>query len=523
MADSSQKNVRLLTAIIVVRNAAEGLEETLRSVQGVADEILVLDTGSRDATPEVARRYGVDLLERPWDDDFSAARNFAWRSATSKWVLWIDAGERLAPSSMSSLRNWLLGRAEQIQVAWLMNIRLPCAQGQVGAEQAARIRLVPNRSGLRFEGRVRESLLPSLAALEMKAEVSPFIIERGTREHDPQVKLRKARRDLDLTERAIAEHGPQARWLNCQGEAWHALGDGARAAECFRRAVQLAPRGSTEMLEAYYGILAALDTQPNSLSSQLAVCLQALEILPLDVQLLSALGGYLQAQGRLDLSSRAYETAHRFGQLNPETWHLVDLAEIAINCHALTLLLQERYPQACEVLEMGLAEHPESARLRRQLMEVHLKLGRRDEALAQIDHLPAAFAPSREALRSVVRGAALVSEGNAEAGLSHLRIGYKSGCRDPICYRWYTLALLATNQRQEALPLLMEWQAIDLVNGEAHRILASLQTEPLDSTSDAPSMAQKSVRVDSRPASMERPLFGAPSHAQQPSVSIWKE
>src|SRR5436190_13853522 len=89
------RNKRRLSIAIIARNAAEGLAETLVSVRNLADEIVVLDTGSSDETPMIAERLGAKLHRRPWEESFAAARNTCLTLVSGDWVLWLDAGERL--------------------------------------------------------------------------------------------------------------------------------------------------------------------------------------------------------------------------------------------------------------------------------------------------------------------------------------------------------------------------------------------------------------------------------------------
>ncbi len=76
----------------------------LDSVAGAVDEIIIVDTGSRDKTIEMALAAGAKVLEQAWDDDFSAPRNRSIQEATGDWVLVLDADERLAPGAAQRLR-----------------------------------------------------------------------------------------------------------------------------------------------------------------------------------------------------------------------------------------------------------------------------------------------------------------------------------------------------------------------------------------------------------------------------------
>lgn len=84
-----------LSAAMIVRDEAEFIGDCLENLSEFCDEIIVVDTGSKDATPAIAERYGAKLHYFDWCDDFAAARNESLRYVTGDWVLWIDADERI--------------------------------------------------------------------------------------------------------------------------------------------------------------------------------------------------------------------------------------------------------------------------------------------------------------------------------------------------------------------------------------------------------------------------------------------
>jgi tetratricopeptide (TPR) repeat protein len=100
-----------LSLCLIARNEEQMLPGCLSSVEGTVDEIVLVDTGSSDATPEIARRAGAIVLQAPWQDDFSAPRNLAARRSTGDFILQLDADERLAPGAGAALRR-ALERAE---------------------------------------------------------------------------------------------------------------------------------------------------------------------------------------------------------------------------------------------------------------------------------------------------------------------------------------------------------------------------------------------------------------------------
>ncbi len=93
-----------LTLCMIVRDEADLLPGCLASVRGVVDAVVIVDTGSSDATALIAERAGARVIHRPWDDDFAAARNASIAPVQEGWVLVLDADERLAPGAGDVLR-----------------------------------------------------------------------------------------------------------------------------------------------------------------------------------------------------------------------------------------------------------------------------------------------------------------------------------------------------------------------------------------------------------------------------------
>ena len=98
-----------LSLCMIVKNEAIALPKCLKSTKKLVDEIVILDTGSTDKTPQIAREYGAKVYDFQWCNDFSAARNEALKYVTGDWVLVLDADETLAPSIMPQLKEAIQG------------------------------------------------------------------------------------------------------------------------------------------------------------------------------------------------------------------------------------------------------------------------------------------------------------------------------------------------------------------------------------------------------------------------------
>ena len=85
-----------ISLCMIVKDEQAVLGRCLDSVQGIVDEIIVVDTGSSDCTKEIAAAYGK-VQDFEWCDDFSAARNFSFAQATLDYILWLDADDVIEP------------------------------------------------------------------------------------------------------------------------------------------------------------------------------------------------------------------------------------------------------------------------------------------------------------------------------------------------------------------------------------------------------------------------------------------
>ena len=377
-----------LSVAMIVRDEQDVLAESIESVHKIADEIVVLDTGSTDRTPELAAQLGATVQRTPWENDFSAARNHCLRFVHGNWVLWLDAGERIPTQHVAELRRFLNEQANS-SLAYSVWVEVPPREEAASAEQCARIRLFPTHADLRFSGRVRETPSASLKAAGIQTAEAPCRIVRHPRQHDLQRLMAKARRDLALASgEADANGNWSPRLLLAAGQAHCVLGDQDQAREMLRQAVESSPPTSAQRLEAYYGLLTTFDEDPELHASQLTACLDSLEDFPFDLQLLLALGNYMLVRERLDLAIRAFEAAVRVGRITPTVWHLCEVREIAAVCLALALQARQRDDEACNVLRLALEARPDSLRLLHQLYNLYRKQGKSAEALSLAKRLP---------------------------------------------------------------------------------------------------------------------------------------
>jgi glycosyltransferase involved in cell wall biosynthesis len=154
------KSMILLSACLIVKNEEQRLPQCLESLRSLADEIIVVDTGSIDRTLAIAEEYQARIFHFDWCDDFSQARNYAIAQAKGKWILVIDADEVVEQKAISTLKA-VMQRDHCLAVNIL--------RSEIGAAQAPYslvLRLFRNHPAIAFTGFYHESIDQSVIALQ---------------------------------------------------------------------------------------------------------------------------------------------------------------------------------------------------------------------------------------------------------------------------------------------------------------------------------------------------------------------
>jgi tetratricopeptide (TPR) repeat protein len=146
-----------VSATLIVRDEAAVLGDCLRSLRDIVDEVVVVDTGSRDASRQIALEYGARIFDFPWRDDFSAARNHALDRATGDWALYIDADERVRGVDGPALHAQL---DDPGLVACTVRFH-----PRTGFTAYPEHRLFRRDDRVRFAGAIHETMLPAIRAL----------------------------------------------------------------------------------------------------------------------------------------------------------------------------------------------------------------------------------------------------------------------------------------------------------------------------------------------------------------------
>lgn len=233
---------------MIVRDEASNLADCLRSCAGLFAELVIVDTGSRDGTREIARSFGARVVDFEWCDDFSAARNESLRHVSGEWTFWLDADDRIDAANQSRLAALFEG----LEPAMGYTMRVASREAHGWLPQFDQLRLF-SRGSASWRGRVHEEMLLDESVGIRRS--SAVIHHLGYMDQD--VLRRKTERNLRLLRLKLADSPGDARtMMHLAGELLN-TGLAQEAYPFFCRASQLAASGVSWRLTAIYGRAAA--------------------------------------------------------------------------------------------------------------------------------------------------------------------------------------------------------------------------------------------------------------------------
>ncbi len=318
-------NENLLSVCIIARNEEKMLPECLESIASIANEIILVDTGSTDATVKIAENYGCRVLHHKWNNNFSEARNIALGAAVCQWILSIDCDERLLnPKDVI----WTLAAGKSTTGGYLVDVRSDAARddGAIDSYSSKLLRLFRNSPNIRFEGIIHEQVLEPILRLGLEVEHSPVKFYHEGYNLSQEAMLGKQQRNLALLDVAIQERPTHAYAYFNRAKTHLALANIGAAEKDIESALLYAGEHSIVRPQSlcYIAIIAC---QLGNYDRAITQAKQALEIIPHQVMAHFIVGEAYSALGRYAEAIESY-TAMAFAQQSAD-----GLAQIAGEYH----------------------------------------------------------------------------------------------------------------------------------------------------------------------------------------------
>ncbi|WP_017317126.1 glycosyltransferase [Mastigocladopsis repens] len=352
---------------MIVKNEEATLPKCLGSVKNVVDEMVVLDTGSTDSTPQIAQKFGAKVHYFEWCNDFSAARNEALKYVTGDWIIVLDADETLTQKIVPHLKQ-AIHREEYLLINLLRH--------EVGAEQSPYSlvsRLFRNLPEIRFSRPYHALVDDSVSAIlsqEPRWQVGYLdevaILHTGYQKSAiaQQDKLTKAQAAM---EEFLASHPNDPYACSKLGALYVETGKIVQGIKLLALGVAYCEKEYETLYELYYHLGIAysrLQNHKNAIAHyDAAIKLPIYPILKLGAY--NNLGNLLKASGDLNGAKTAYEITIK---IDPS---------FAIGYYNLGMTLKELglFKDAIIAYRKAIELNPKSAEANQNLGVLLLKLG----------------------------------------------------------------------------------------------------------------------------------------------------
>lgn len=225
-----------LSVCFIVKNEKKNLPRALASVKGVADEIIVVDTGSTDATIDIAKEAGAKVFEHEWSDDFSEARNFALDQATGDWVLQLDADEELETPNADHVRGLLSSNEFDAYDCQIVNMG---NEENLGGAISHRYPRLFRRRAYRYKGAIHETPQRIGRGSGPRPWAELHILHWGYM--DGEARPERVRRNGRLLKNAIKKNPDDFLLYWYLGEHYTSLSRLKEALKCYLKAESLRP------------------------------------------------------------------------------------------------------------------------------------------------------------------------------------------------------------------------------------------------------------------------------------------
>lgn len=225
----------MLSLCMIVKNEAANLGGCLAKAAGLADEIVIVDTGSTDHTKQIAANFTDKIYDFAWCGDFAAARKFSLAKAQNDWVMVLDADEYVTQFSRHDVLQFVNRKSKLHTVGRIQRVNvLDDVAG--GRRIFERINRLFNRNYFTYEGIIHEQVTAKDGSM-YTTEFVNIVVEHMGYTQEALVRNGKLDRNIGLLKQALAD-SPKDPYLYYQiGKSYYLLKDYELAQSAFAKAL----------------------------------------------------------------------------------------------------------------------------------------------------------------------------------------------------------------------------------------------------------------------------------------------
>lgn len=191
-----------ISVCMIVKNEERVLERALKSVKDIADEIIIVDTGSTDRTKEIAQKYTDRVYDFIWCDDFAKARNYSFSKATKDYCMWLDADDIILDEDKSKLIKLKENLSDNTSVV-MMKYNAKSDQNNKPTFTYYRERLLRRKDNFKWEGFVHEVVAPRGKICYSDIAITHYKLGEGDPQRNLNIFRKKLKEGVVFTPREI--------------------------------------------------------------------------------------------------------------------------------------------------------------------------------------------------------------------------------------------------------------------------------------------------------------------------------
>lgn len=274
-----------LSLCMIVRDNEDTIGACLESIHPWVDEMIIVDTGSKDRTPEICREYGARMFEFPWCDDFSAARNESIKHAHGKWIFWMDSDDTITAECGRKLKELAAQDHPDHLLGYIMQVHCPGPKGDVSMTAVDHVKLFRNLPELQFEHRIHEQIIPAIRRRGGDVTWTDLYVVHSGSDHSREGRKRKLERDYRLLQLDNEERPNHPFILFNLGMTYADDEKYEEAIKYLQQCLKVSHPEESQVRKAYALLINAL-SQNNQYQDAWDCCCQGLTHFPSDKELL---------------------------------------------------------------------------------------------------------------------------------------------------------------------------------------------------------------------------------------------
>lgn len=227
-----------ISACVITKNEEKNIVKWISEIKSVADELVVVDTGSTDNTVAIAQAAGAKVYNFPWINDFAAAKNFAIDQANGEWIIFLDADEYFTVSSQKNIRDVVGSHHKDKKVGGIM-----CRLTNIDTDHYDKIidsmlqvRIFRNIPEIRYHGKVHENIRNSKGNKNMVFSKNIEIYHTG---YSASIIRSKAERNKKIILEKQKTEGETFEVIAALMDSYNILGEYEDALKYARKAIEL--------------------------------------------------------------------------------------------------------------------------------------------------------------------------------------------------------------------------------------------------------------------------------------------